>query len=258
MDGRGASVTARAVAAARLRAPREPWDDGRPEDDERLARDVAGDLISRTSMLEGHLQARTAFVDGVLVRALTDGVRQVVLAGAGYDGRALRYARAEVRWFEVDHPATQADKRKRLDRLGIATEGIAFVAADFRTDPVAERLLASGCDPAARSVVVCEGVAIYLETDVLERLLAGLARATGPGSTLLLTASTAASGERAERRREWLRTVVAAVGEPMRSGLSAEDTEALMRGAGWDPAPGESRVDRDRGFLLAVRRPEAT
>ena len=254
MDGGRASVTARAVAAARLHAVREPWDGGRPEDDERLARDVAGELISRASLLKGHLEARTAFVDRVLVRALADGVRQVVLAGAGYDGRAFRYARPGVRWFELDHPATQADKQERLTRLGIATEGIAFVPADFRTDPVAEPLTAAGCDPGERTVVICEGVAVYLETDVLERLLTELARATGPGSSLLLTASTAASDARAEQRRTWLRAAVASVGEPMRSSLSADGAEAIMRGAGWEPAAGEDPSARSRGFLLAVRR----
>jgi methyltransferase (TIGR00027 family) len=250
-----ASVTARAVAAARLHAAREPWAGGRPEDDERLARDVAGELISRASMLKGHLEARTAFVDRVLVHALADGVRQVVLAGAGYDGRALRYARDGVRWFELDHLATQADKRERLARLGIATDGISFVAADFRTDPVAERLLAAGCDAAERSVVVCEGVAVYLETGVLERLLTELGRATGPGSALVLTASTAASDARAEQRRTWLRAAVASVGEPMRSSLSADDADAVMRRAGWEPTRGEDASARDRGFLLAVRHP---
>jgi hypothetical protein len=91
-EGR-ASTTARLVTAARLRSPREHVDGGRPDDDERLARDVAGDLVDRPTMLERHLIARTRFVDRVVVRALDDGIPQVVLAGAGYDGRALRYAR---------------------------------------------------------------------------------------------------------------------------------------------------------------------
>lgn len=255
MDSGRASVTARLVAATRLHAPREPWSAGRPEDDDRLARDVAGDLIGRETRLTSHLEARTAFVDRALVRALADGVRQVVLAAAGYDGRALRYAHEGVRWFELDHPATQADKRERLTRLGIATDDVAFVAADFRTDPVAERLVAAGCDPGARSVVVCEGLAIYLETDVLERLLAELAHATGPGSALLLTASTASSDRRARQRREWLRAAVASLGEPMRSSLSAGDADELMRRTGWEPWQGSEPAARERGFLLAVRRP---
>lgn len=245
------STTARLVAAARLRSPRLP-SSGRPEDDERLARDVVGDLVDRPTPLQAHLAARTAFVDGVLVAALDDGIRQVVLAAAGYDGRAFRYARPGVRWFELDHPTTQADKRERLDRLGIATPDTVFVAADFRTDPVAERLVSAGCDPAAAAVVVCEGLAVYLEPPVLERLLAELARATGPGSRLLITASTAATGALAEERRARLGATVAALGEPMLSRLSGDELDSLMLRAGWSPAPGQDAAARAHGFLLAV------
>lgn len=248
-----ASTTARGVAAARLRAPREPWPGGRPDDDERLARDVAGDLVDRPTMLERHLLARTRFVDRQVLAALDAGTRQVVVAAAGYDGRALRYARTGVRWFELDHPTTQADKRERLTRLGIDADDVTFVPADFRTDPVAGRLAAAGCDPAARSLVLCEGLAIYLEPAVLERLLAQLAQATGPGSGLLLTASTAAGDAAARERRVRLRTAVAALGEPMLSSLSAEDADALMRRAGWTPAPDEDPADRAQGFLRALR-----
>ncbi len=59
-----------------------------------------------------YLRARTAFFDQAVVDSIDSGVRQVVIGGAGYDGRALRYAKPGVRWFEVDHPSTQADKRR--------------------------------------------------------------------------------------------------------------------------------------------------
>ena len=62
---------------------------------------------------------------------------QVVTGGAGDDGRALRYARPGTRWFEVDHPATQADKRARLARLGLDASPVAFIPADFTADAVA-------------------------------------------------------------------------------------------------------------------------
>jgi methyltransferase (TIGR00027 family) len=248
-----ASTTARLVAAARLRSPREPAEDGRPDDDERLARDVAGDLVDHPTMLERHLVARTRFVDRVVVGELAEGAVQVLLAGAGYDGRALRYGRPRVRWFELDHPDTQRDKRARLARLGIAAPDVTFLAADFRTDPVAERLASAGCDPAARSLVVCEGVAIYLEPAVLQRLLTELAAAVGPGSRLVLTASTAATDPRAQERRARLRAAVAALGEPMLSALSAGDAEALLERSGWLPDAGRDPAARAQGFLLAVR-----
>ena len=71
-----------------------------------------------------------------------------MIGAAGYDGRAFRYAKPGVRWFELDHPSTQHDKLARLTRLGVPTGDIRFVAADFASDPVAERLVAAGLDPA--------------------------------------------------------------------------------------------------------------
>jgi len=248
-----ASTTARLVAAARLRSPREPAGGGRPDDDERLARDVAGDLVDRPTMLERHLRARTQFVDRVVVRALDGGVGQVVFAGAGYDGRALRYARPGVRWFELDHPDTQRDKRDRLARLGITAREVTCLTADFRIDPIAERLAAAGCDATAPALVICEGVAVYLEPAVLARLLAELAAAVGPGSRLVLTASTAARDRRTRERRARLRAAVAAVGEPMLSALDAADVDELLQRAGWRPDGGQDPAARAQGFLLAVR-----
>jgi O-methyltransferase involved in polyketide biosynthesis len=61
-----------------------------------------------------------------------------VTGAAGYDGRSLRYERPGTLWFEIDHPATQSDKRARLGRLGIHSGRLRFVAADFTTDPVAD------------------------------------------------------------------------------------------------------------------------
>ena len=108
----GVSITAQRVAAYRLGFARAPAPFGDPEAEERLARDVAGvGDFDRSERMERYLRARTAFFDRVVVGALERGVTQVVVVGAGYDGRALRYAKPGVRWFEVDHPATHADKR---------------------------------------------------------------------------------------------------------------------------------------------------
>ena len=135
MDVRGPSPTARRVAAHRLDFTRVPAPYGDAAADEALAEDVAGELRITEGGMHDYLAARTAFFDRTVVGALHQGVRQVVVGGAGYDGRALRYAKPGVRWFEVDHPATQADKRERLDRLGLPTPNVQSVPADFTAAP---------------------------------------------------------------------------------------------------------------------------
>ena len=60
------------------------------------------------------MAARTRFFDEQTQAAIHADVSQVVILGAGYDGRAMRFADPGTRFFEVDQTATQADKRRRL------------------------------------------------------------------------------------------------------------------------------------------------
>ena len=62
-------------------------------------------------------------MDDHVVAAIAAGVRQIVVCGAGLDDRALRFRTPGVRFFEVDHPVTQADKAARLRAIGVAAGG---------------------------------------------------------------------------------------------------------------------------------------
>ena len=66
-----------------------------------------------------------------MAKALGRGVEQVVLVGAGYDGRALRFGGGTTRWFEVDRPSVLADKDARLRTLGTAAANRRAVAVDL-------------------------------------------------------------------------------------------------------------------------------
>lgn len=238
MQAGEASATARRVAAYRLLFDRAGAPYGDAAADERLARDVAGDVaVDPAGSMVRYLTARTWFFDRVVVAALDRGIGQVVVAAAGYDGRALRYAKPGVRWFEVDHPDTQRDKRARLDRLGIDTGHIAFVPADFTVDRVDEALAAAGHEPSQPSLLTVEGVAAYLELDVLTSLLGELRSAAADGSTLAISVSTGAPAD----RRAAFAAAVQAMGEPVRSTLRAEEAAPFLARTGW------AALDADAG-----------
>jgi len=246
MEAGTASRTARAVAACRLEYDRVAAGYGDPAADEALSRDVAGGLTPRRDRMHEYLRARTTFFDQVLVQAIDRGITQVVVGGAGYDGRAFRYARPGVRWFEVDHPATQADKRARLARLGLDAAHITFIPADFTVGPVAALLRDAGLDPARRALFLFEGVAVYLDRPVIEGVLAEFRKVTMAGSTLAISVSTgAATGTRASFQAR-----VAELGEPARTVLTAEDAAGLLAAAGWAPREVSDR-QRFAGLLLA-------
>ena len=264
MEHGGPSQTARRVAAHRLDFTRVPADYGDPAADHALAVDVAAGRQAPASRMHDYLAARTAFFDRTVTGALGRGVTQVVVGAAGYDGRAFRYAKPGVRWFEVDHPSTQRDKLERLDRLGIDASHVRFVEADFTRDPVAGRLRAAGLDPDAPSLFLLEGVAVYLEPAVLEDVLRQFRQVAAPGSSLAISVSL--SRPRGDAARARFQATVAALGEPARSTFEAAEAEALLARTGWPlaaengdgqrTAAGSDRL-RTAGLLVARPGPAA-
>ena len=254
-------MTARRVAARRLSFRRVAADGGRPDDDQRLQGDVAAGLQVSTDpddRMARYLQARTAFFDRVTVDSIAAGTDQIVVLGAGYDGRSLRYARAGVRWFELDHPDTQADKRARLDRLGIDTTGVAFAAVDFGSDDVAGALRGVGHEPVRPSLFSCEGVAAYLPEEVLSSLLRAARSCAAAGSRLAveIPLDTRSASEAARRAR--LQSAVGAMGEALVTAIPRAGLDHFLAATGWvthratDPAGVDlAASDRSTAFVVA-------
>ncbi len=237
----GPSITARRVAAYRLGFARVPAPYGDAAADEMLAADVAAGQEPASDRMREYLRARTGFFDRVVVGAIDRGVRQIVVGAAGYDGRAYRYAKPGVRWFEVDHPATQRDKRDRLARLALDPGQVRFVEADFTRDPIADRLTAAGLNPRQPGLFLLEGVAVYLEPAVLDRVLAEFRQVARAGSRLAI--SVAVSGAQTETRTRFQNSV-ARLGEPARSALEASQAPEVLARSGWQVTAGRSRRRR--------------
>jgi methyltransferase (TIGR00027 family) len=172
------------VALVRAELPRPRTPDGDPGAQARLC---AGMRPASDMPLRDHLAARTRFFDEQVLAALGRGIRQVVILGAGYDDRALRFRLPGVRYFELDHPATQSDKRRRLTRMRADLSALALIAADFRYDDVGAALAAAGHDRERASLFLCEGLLVYLDRDAFVGLLAALSSRAARGSTLAVS-----------------------------------------------------------------------
>jgi methyltransferase (TIGR00027 family) len=132
--------------------------------------------------------ARTRLIDGLLSDALADGFNQVVILGAGFDSRAFRIPGiSQATVFEVDHPATLAEKRRRLARTGaMAPPNLRFAEIDFNKQSLPDVLLASGYDPSAKAFFIWEGVTNYLSEDAVDATLRYLG-GTKPGNRIVFT-----------------------------------------------------------------------
>jgi methyltransferase (TIGR00027 family) len=252
------SKTSQAVALTRAELARPASAEGDADAQRRLC---AGMAFDPPAWLRPSIEARTRFVDEQVQAAIWAGVCQIVICGAGYDDRALRFRTAGVRFFELDHPGTQQDKARRLRAMS-ADAAVTLAPTDFRTDEVGEVLADAGHDSGQSSLFVCEGLLIYLEQQTCQRLLAGLAARSALGSRLAVSIATHADGfdsadvvATANARR------AAAVAEPWRTILPAGEHLALLACAGWmvrsvtESPAGNPEVSHGRHSLLVSAVP---
>lgn len=181
---------------------------------------------------------RVRYTDDVCEAAINDGFDQLVLLGAGFDTTTLRSAaHSRVRTFEVDAPATQADKRAIVERLR-STRGIdqpVWVPCDFERDTLRDKLLANGFDPNRRSVIIWVGVTGYLTRSAIDATLADLALVCARGSLLVfdyIDADVVIEDKRTGEARRWARAA-AWHGEPLRAGFTAAEADALLASHGF-------------------------
>jgi methyltransferase (TIGR00027 family) len=123
--------------------------------------------ISRS--MRAFMVARSRYAEDKLAAAAANGVRQYVVLGAGLDTFAYRNPFRHVRVFEVDHPATQAWKRERLQTAGIAIPNeLSFVAVDFERQKLDEELAAAGFATSEPAFFSWLGVTPYLSREAFE------------------------------------------------------------------------------------------
>jgi len=105
--------------------------------------------------------------------------------GAGLDTRAARLSQKGVRFFEVDHPTTQADKLARLGAVpGYPIENATYVPCDFAVHDFVERLDKSGFRAEEPAFLIWEGVTYYLPEAAVRATLRRVATRLDPRSVI--------------------------------------------------------------------------
>jgi methyltransferase (TIGR00027 family) len=164
------------------------------------------------------------------------GVRQAVVLGAGFDTFALRnpYSDLGLRVFEVDHPATQAWKRKRLSEVSLAIPtSLTFAAIDFESDDLGHGLRDAGFDPDRPAFFIWLGVVPYLGRAAIAATLRYIASV--PESEVVFDYSEPLENYPPERRAEIvaLGAYAAEIGEPWLSHFDADEIAQELRGYGF-------------------------
>jgi methyltransferase (TIGR00027 family) len=124
------------------------------------------------------IAARTRFAEDALAAAVDQGVRQLVILGAGLDTYAYRGGcRDRLRIFEVDQPAMQEWKRQRLADAAIPLPScLTFAPIDFERETLASGLAATPFNPAEKTFFNWLGVVPYLTEEAIWSTLSFIAR----------------------------------------------------------------------------------
>ena len=192
----------------------------------------------RLQAFQAWTAVRTRFVEDFVESAGAAGARQYVVLGAGLDSFAYRHSELLKRLtiFEVDHPFSQAWKRRRLAELHITPpDNVMFVAVDFETQSLRDALKASGFASDQRAVVSWIGVTMYLAREAIGATLDTVA-GCAPGTRIALTYDQPpyVLDEKARALLADVSATAAKYGEPFVSLFRWDEIERLLIEHGFD------------------------
>jgi len=174
---------------------------------------------------------RCRYFDDYLQRCLQSGTAQVVILGAGLDSRAYRgeLLQGAAKTFEVDHPATQASKMKRLKKVfSTIPAHVTYVPIDFN-DETLDKLLACGFDRSLKTLFMWEGVTQYLNAEAVDATLAWVRANAALGSAIIFDYQTLSGLTRVQTQRNYVSAVLSRIsGERRDFGIEQSQIEDFL------------------------------
>lgn len=204
------------------------------------------------------LVARERYIDGCLETCLSEGLEQLVILGAGYDARAYRFQalKTGVKVFEVDHPATQAVKLRKLAAVfGVRPAHVTYVPIDSDRQSLAERLFTSGYDELCKTLFIWQGVTQYLTAQAVDGTLAFVAQHSGPGSHIIFDYMDATLLRGAPRHGEIsnMRRYRRMSGEGLVFGIPIEVIESFLEERGFTQVKNADHFALERAYYSGSR-----
>jgi methyltransferase (TIGR00027 family) len=263
MTGEAPSLTAQRVAMRR--AAHQLFDHPRVFEDPLaiaiLGEELAARLKSGLDQCEtggsrhirAFMAARSRYAEDQLTAAMARGATQYVVLGAGLDTYAYRNEHSRLFVFEVDHPATQAWKRKQLDAAGIAIpSSLTFVPTDFEEQSLGSVLQSSGFQASEVSFFSWLGGTPYLTPEAVMATLAFIGSLPSGSGVVFDYAVERSSLDFVEQMAmDALASRVARAGEPFRLFLDPRALDRMLRAAGFHEIEDLGPAETDERYFAA-------
>jgi methyltransferase (TIGR00027 family) len=184
--------------------------------------------------------AMTWHIDGILRNMAESGMKQVVHIGAGFDSRPYRFGNkmTGVRFFELDQPATQNQKKKMVSAVfGKLPANVTYIPFDYRSKPVFDALKRAGYNQRRKTLFIWEGTTMLTDRAVVGNTLRSIAKRSGSGSEVVFdyVFDAVVKGDFSKYRGARYEVVEsAAKGEPWKFGIAQGQAAEFVARRGLD------------------------
>ena len=182
--------------------------------------------------------ARTKYIDAEFEKALADRFDQILIFGAGYDSRALRFGdqTQHTRVFELDESHTQQAKIEQLNKRHLRIpSNLVFIAIDFEKESLSQKLDMAGFQKGQRNLFIMEGLLMYLEPESVRETFQIITEYGSPGDRVVfdyIQASVLRHEKTLYGEAELIKSVHKA-GEPWRFGIESGEIDSFATAQGF-------------------------
>lgn len=205
-----------------------------------------------------HYALRKRYLEEMARESFRRGARQMVVIGAGFDTLALRLSRefTEAEFFEIDHPATQREKKRVIENHHAASGNLHFVALDIAHRNLEESLLAQArYSQRLPTLFIAEGLLMYLSLAEVDLIFQFIREHSGHNSRFAFTFVETQAGGRIGFSKSsrivdaWLRLR----GESFKWGIDAGEIADFLRTRGFKLCEIVTADDLRARYLTSTR-----
>jgi methyltransferase (TIGR00027 family) len=182
---------------------------------------------------------RKRWVAEAVHSAIADGAEQFLVVGAGFDPLSVLTAKrhSKVLCVEIDAPPTAEPKRHGVNAAGLQEANHIIVASDLSRTPLEEALAQTPWRKDSRTIVVAEGLLMYLAPADVRAFFAAVRKTTGSQSRVAFSTmdldargrpSVRQQGSGAFTFNRVLQATLRMIGEPMHWGIKRADMSAFL------------------------------
>lgn len=204
--------------------------------------------------LSSSIMARVRYFDDFVKKSVADGLKQLVILGAGYDTRAYRIEelKKNVNIFEMDHPNTQGFKIEKIKEIfGSTPENVVYVPVDFEKEKIGEKLFENGFISSKKTLFILEGLVMYIPPESVAEIFSFITENSAKGSMVIFDyyPQSVVDGTCKLEIGQNIRNHLIKIGEPLQFGIKEGEIENFLKEFGFSSIENMTSEDYKKAYF---------